>query len=199
MKNVLISWLVCVLGLVLLFAWIGSDILPKDKTENAEQALIRADFTLQTGSENKVVTAKDLRGKYLLVYFGFTHCPDICPTTLLLMSNVIGQLGEDAAKIQPVFISVDPERDTPKITADYAHNFSKTFLGLSGTAEQIKHATDTFKVYYSKVDDKESALGYVVDHSSFIYLMGPDGSYVAHFASTASEAELKKELQRYVQ
>ncbi len=198
MKNVMISWLVCVLGLVLLLAWVGSDLLPKDKQPAAEHALIRADFTLQTAGD-KTIRARDLRGKYLLVYFGFTHCPDICPTTLLLMSNVINQLGEDAHKIQPVFITVDPERDTPEATAKYAQHFSKGFLGLSGTSEQIHLAADAFKVYYSKVEDKGSALSYVMDHSGFIYLMGTDGSYIAHFAGNVSEAELKKELQRYVQ
>ncbi len=197
MKNVMISWLACVLGLVLLFAWLGSDMLPKDKLAQDAKPLIRADFTLQS-ADDKTVTANDLRGKYLLVYFGFTHCPDVCPTTLLLMNNVIDQLGEDTAKIQPVFISVDPERDTPTLAAEYARNFSKNFLGLSGSPEQIKRAADSFKVFYSKVEDKDSALGYVVDHSSFIYLMDKDGSYITHFASTVSEAELKKELQHYV-
>jgi len=198
MKNVMISWLICVLGLLLLFAWVGGDLLGKNTPTQDEYALVRADFTLQTAN-NKTVTHTDLRGKHMLVYFGFTHCPDICPTTLLLMSNVINQLGDAAAKIQPMFISVDPERDTPQLAAEYAHNFGKGFLGLSGTPEQIKHAADSFKVFYSKVEDKGSALGYVVDHSGFIYLMGTDGAYITHFPSTISEAELKKELQHYVE
>jgi cytochrome oxidase Cu insertion factor (SCO1/SenC/PrrC family) len=197
MKKIVVSWLVCVLGLVLLFAWIGSDLLPRAGDKQTDNPLIRADFTLQTAN-NQTVRSDDLRGKYLLVYFGFTHCPDICPTTLLLMSNAVSQLGSNAQKIQPLFISVDPERDTPDAAAEYAGHFSKNFLGLSGTPEQIKLAADSFKVYYSKVEDKGSALGYVVDHSGFIYLMGTDGSYITHFASNVSEAELKKELQRYV-
>jgi cytochrome oxidase Cu insertion factor (SCO1/SenC/PrrC family) len=198
MKNIVISWLVCVLGLVLLFAWVGGDLLGKKTHTQQDAALVTADFSLQT-ADNKTVTHTDLRGKYMLVYFGFTHCPDICPTTLLLMSNVVNQLEDAAQKIQPIFISVDPERDTPKLAAEYASNFGKGFLGLSGTPEDVKHAADSFKVFYSKVEDKGSALGYVVDHSGFIYLMGPNGEYVAHFASTVSEAELKKELQRNVQ
>jgi len=197
MKKIVISWLVCVLGVALIFAWMGNDLLPKDSSSQNSNPLIQAKFTLQ-GEQDKIVRAEELRGKYLLVYFGFTHCPDICPTTLLLMSNVIGKLGDASKNIQPLFISVDPERDTPSATAAYAKNFGKDFMGLSGTPEQIKEAADSFKVFYSKVEDANSALGYVVDHSSFIYLMGPDGHYVAHFPSTVSEAELKKELNRYV-
>ncbi len=201
MKKILIAWIICVLGAALLFAGAGNWLLPHqtaiDDTSSGN-ALITADFTLQNG-EGKTIDAKNLRGKYLLVYFGFTNCPDICPTTLLLMSNAIGQLEpEQQAKMQPIFITVDPERDTPKVASTYAGHFSKNFMGLSGTTAQIKHAADSFKVFYSKVAQKDSALGYVVDHSSFIYLMGPDGTYIMHFASNVSEQELKKELMHYV-
>lgn len=197
MKKIVISWVLCVLALVGLFAWMGGGFLSNRSIGDVGEALVRADFTLQTAGD-KIVTAQELRGKYLLVYFGFTHCPDICPTTLLLMSNATAKLGEKAAKVQPIFISVDPERDTPKIASDYASHFGKNTLGLSGTPEQVKHAADSFKVFYSKVEDKTSALGYVVDHSGFIYLMGPDGKYLAHYPHNASEQELTKGLQQYV-
>lgn len=196
MKKIVVSWVVCVLGLVGLLAWLGGDLLPRQEEPTHAADLIRADFILQSG--NKSITSSDLRGKYLLVYFGFTHCPDICPTSLLLMNNVLSHLGEAAAKVQPIFITVDPERDTPQATADYAAHFSKNFLGLSGTPEQIKRAADGFKVYYSKVEDKGSALGYVVDHSGFIYLMDTQGKYLTHFAPSVSEAEMRKELLHYV-
>lgn len=201
MKNIAFAWIVCVLGLVGLFAWIGNDMLASGPARHMAGGLVHADFTLQTGGKKgavKTVTSKELRGKYLLVYFGFTHCPDICPTTLLLMNNAINQMGDKAGKIQPVFISVDPQRDTPSVAAEYASHFGKNFLGLSGSPEQIKHAADAFKVYYSKVEDKGSALGYMVDHSGFIYLMGPDGNYLAHFEHHASEQELKQGLMEYV-
>lgn len=197
MKKIVLSWVICVLGLVGLFAWLGTGLTTNGNDAQSGDALVRADFTLQTGG-GKTVTDKDLRGRYLLVYFGFTHCPDICPTSLLLMSNATAKLGDKVAKVQPIFISVDPERDTPKIASDYASHFGKNVLGLSGTPEQVKHAADSFKVYYSKVEDKDSALGYVVDHSGFIYLMGPDGKYLAHYAHNVSEQELTKGLQRYV-
>lgn len=194
MKKIVLAWVICVLGLVGLVAWLGLHTLPPAEKGSAD---IRAEFTLETAG-GKTVRASDLRGKYLLVYFGFTHCPNVCPTTLLLVSNTLGQLGDRAREIAPIFITVDPERDTPDIAAQYASHFGASMLGLSGTAEQIKLAADHFKVYYSKVEEKDSALGYVVDHSSFLYLMDKNGNYLAHFASDVPEEELKRELLRYV-
>jgi protein SCO1/2 len=197
MKKIVVSWVISVLALVGMFAWLGNSVLPNNRAVTPENPLLRADFELMTANQ-KLVRDEDLRGQYLLVYFGFTHCPDICPTTLLLINNVLSQLGDKASKITPVFISVDPERDTPEIAATYAKNFGKNVLGLSGTPEQVQHAADSFKVYYSKVEDKGSALGYVVDHSGFIYLMGPKGEYVTHFAHHVSEQELKQGLMDHV-
>ncbi len=199
MKKVVTSWVICVLALVGLFAWLGATMPPQphDSELGSDTTLIKADFSLQN-AQGKTISASDLRGRYLLVYFGFTHCPDICPTTLLLMQNAIAQLGANAKKVQPVFITVDPERDTPKAVGDYVAHFGTNVLGLTGSAEQIKHAADSFKVYYSKVEQKDSALGYVVDHSGFIYLMGPDGRYITHFTHETAEPELTKELMAYV-
>lgn len=197
MKKIMTSWIVCVLCLVGLLAWLGDGMLRTTPLPSDGSGIIKADFTLQSG-DGKIVSAQNFHGKYMLVYFGFSHCPDICPTTLLLMNNALEQLGDEAKKIQPIFISVDPERDTPKAASDYAGHFGKNFIGLSGSPAQIQHAADNFKVYYSKVEDKDSALGYVVDHSGFIYLMGPDGKYLTHFTASVSENELKKEMMRYV-
>jgi protein SCO1/2 len=201
MKKIVIAWVGSVLCLVMLFAWLSASVISnsngrEDFFGNAAE-LIQADFTLIDGNE-KPLTAKDFKGRYLLVYFGFTHCPDICPTSLLLMRNALEQLGPKASKIQPLFITVDPERDTPKAVRDYTANFSKSIIGLTGTPEQIKYAADSFKVYYSKVDDNRSAMGYVVDHSGFIYLMGPNGKYLAHFPFNAPEQQLIEGLKRYV-
>lgn len=198
MKKIVTLWVVCVLVLVGLFAWLGTHAIPPNADALAPQADIHAEFTLVT-SGGKVVRASDLRGKYLLVYFGFTHCPNVCPTTLLLMNNALHQLGDRAKRIVPIFITVDPERDTPDDAAIYASHFGSSMLGLSGSAQQIKDAADHFKVYYSKVEQANSALGYVVDHSSFIYLMDSNGNYLAHFASDVPEEELKRELERYVE
>jgi protein SCO1/2 len=197
MKKIVLSWVLCVLGLVALVVWLGNSTMGNRVPVAEGGGLITAEFEL-VSAENKVVRAEDLRGKYLLVYFGFTHCPDICPTTLLLVNNVLSQLEDTGENVVPIFISVDPERDTPQVAAEYAKHFGPQFLGLSGTPEQVKAAAESFKVYYSKVEDKGSALGYVVDHSSFLYLMGPDGNYLTHFPHQVAEQELKQGLQRYV-
>ena len=179
------------LAAVGLLAWLGSDMVPltKDGTHSKGEALIGGDFTLIDGT-GKTLTNRDFLGKYMLVYFGFTHCPDICPTSLLLIQNAINHLGDKGKKVQPVFITLDPERDTPAVVGPYVQHFGPGLIGLSGSAEQIKQAADAYKIYYRKVEDKDSAMGYVIDHSGFMYLMGPDGKYITHFPHTIAEQSL---------
>lgn len=192
MKRVVIVWIGCVLIGVLFLTRIGSGVLP-----GSSPSLIEGNFTLQAG-DGRAVTERDFAGRYLLVYFGFTHCPDICPTTLLKVQNVLAQMGSQAEKIQPIFITVDPERDTPQVAAEYARHFGSQMMGLSGTPAQIKAVADRFKVYYSVSKDEGSALGYSVDHSGFLYLMGPDAGYLTHFSGQVSEQELLTGLKTYV-
>lgn len=197
MKKIVISWLVCVLGLVALLAWVGKDIFPPLSSRGMDApSLVKAEFTLQN-SAGKTVTEKDFRGKYMLVFFGFTHCPDICPTTLLLIQNTLGKLGDAGKKVQPIFITVDPERDTPKRAEEYASHFGTT-LGLSGTPEQIKRTADNFKVYYSKVEMSDPSMGYMMNHSGFVYLIGPDGKLITHYAYDVPPNELEASLRKYV-
>ncbi len=122
-------------------------------------------------TEGREVTEKSWPGKYLLVFFGFTHCPDICPVTLDKMTQTLKKLGDLADKAQPLFITVDPERDTGDVMKAYLANYDKSIVGLTGTVDQIKAAEDSFKVYAAKAaGDGEN---YSVDHSAFIYLMSP--------------------------
>ncbi|PZP86007.1 MAG: SCO family protein [Azospirillum brasilense] len=192
MKLPVLSWIVCVLGLIGLVAWLGTGIVPVTKNKGGE-ALVGGPFSL-TAPDGSTVTDRDLRGKYALVYFGFTHCPDICPTSLLLMQNALDQLGAKGKKVTPVFITLDPERDTPEIVGNYVSNFGDRFVGLTGTPEQIRAAADAYKVYYSKVEDENSALGYIIDHSGFMFLMDPDGKYVTHFPHSIAEQSLTEGL-----
>lgn len=200
MKKIVISWLICVLGLLALLVWLGyGSALVKNDLGQEDPSLITGKYSLQ--SATGPVSQKNFKGKYTLIYFGFTHCPDICPTTLLLMQNAIRkQEPSVATQIQPIFITVDPERDTPKVVATYVKNFGKNIVGLSGTPEQIKAAADNFKVYYSKVpmDDEDPEMGYMMNHSGFLFLMGPDGQYITHFASNVPEAELISGLRKNV-
>ena len=136
-----------------------------------------------------------MQGQWHLVYFGFTHCPDICPTTLLVIQNALNAMDPDYAdQITPLLISVDPERDTVETLATYVSHFHPRLIGLTGTAKQVKQAADAYKVYYQKVPLDDSAIGYVVDHSGFIFLMNPQGEYVSHFPHNISESELAEKL-----
>ena len=197
MKKIVASWIFCVLGLVALLAWVGGDLFSTAPEASQGSSLINGAFTLENAS-GKTVTEKDFKGQYMLVYFGYTHCPDMCPASLLLMENALHHADRLPRKVQPIFISIDPERDTPKVAGDYAAHFGDDMLGLSGTPDQIAAAADNYKVYYHKVDDKSSALGYMMDHSGFIYLIGPDASYITHFPYNASEREIEDALQKYV-
>jgi protein SCO1/2 len=121
----------------------------------------------------------DFRGKFMLVYFGFTFCPDVCPTDLQQMGLAVDRLGAAGDAVQPIFITVDPERDTPEHLKNYVANFHSRFIGLTGDAPAIHEAARVYRAYYAKVDLGKS--DYAVDHSSFIYLMGRDGEYLGFF------------------
>jgi protein SCO1/2 len=191
-------WIVCVLVAVGMFAWMGAGIIPKPRPDVAQgEALVGGPFELRDGN-GAPVTEKDFAGKYMLVYFGFTHCPDICPTGLILIENALDQLGDRAEMIVPIFVSLDPERDTPEVMAKYVANFGERIVGLTGTAEQIKQIADGYKVYYRKVEAEDSLGGYMIDHSGYMYLMGPDGKYRTHFPHHISESALKDGLAKFV-
>lgn len=131
-------------------------------------------------------TAADFRGKLMLVYFGFTYCPDICPTDLQAIGLALDKLGADGASVQPLFITVDPERDNAQHLAEYVPMFHPRLIGLTGSAEAIRKAADAYKVYYARVDPakesvKEDGGYYTVDHTAYIYLMDRDGNYLGFF------------------
>jgi cytochrome oxidase Cu insertion factor (SCO1/SenC/PrrC family) len=125
-------------------------------------------------------TDADFRGKLMLVYFGFSSCPDICPTDLQAIGLALDQLGNAGEEVQPVFITVDPERDTPQLLADYVPMFHPRLIGLSGDATSIREAASAYRVYYAKVPRTDGS-NYTVDHSGFIYLMDRGGQYLGFF------------------
>ncbi|XVN43190.1 MAG: SCO family protein [Candidatus Rickettsia vulgarisii] len=127
----------------------------------------------------KVFTSDNLKGKLSLIYFGFTYCPDICPTSLQKILEVYNALRKYNINIQFIFITIDPERDTPEILKEYLKHYNPNFIGLTGSEKQIKDVADKFKVYYAKTDDKNH--DYMMDHTSFIYLMNQEGKYIKHF------------------
>jgi cytochrome oxidase Cu insertion factor (SCO1/SenC/PrrC family) len=126
-------------------------------------------------------TERDFRGKLMLVYFGFTYCPDVCPTDLQAIGLALDKLGAGADNLQPLFVTVDPERDTREHLAEYVKLFHPRLIGLTGAADAIRRAADAYKVYYAKVPLGKDAGDYTVDHTAFIYLMDRDGNYLGFF------------------
>ena len=147
--------------------------------------------------EGKPVTDADFRGRYMLVYFGFTYCPDVCPTSLNRNMQALDQLDEaQAGKVQPILISVDPERDTPQHMKDYVGHFGPALRGLTGTPEQVIAAAKAYGVYFAKVPNAADPQNYLVDHTSITYLMGPDGKFVQHFRHDLSPEEMAEQLRK---
>ncbi len=145
--------------------------------------------------EGRTVTDKNYAGKLMLVYFGFTNCPDICPTGLQTIALAMDDLGADAEKVQPILITVDPERDTPQVMKEYVQAFHERLVGLTGTPEQIAAVAKAYRVYYQKVVLKDSSLGYSVDHSGFIYLMDGKGQYLSHFRHDATPEQMVQRIR----
>ena len=161
-----------------------------------EEVTIGGHFLL-LNQEDKTVSDADYKGRLMLVYFGFTYCPDICPMDISVMSKVMAQLGPDAAKVAPIFITVDPERDTPKQLKDYLANFKPPVEGLTGDRKAIDAVIKAYKVYAQKVPRKD-VNDYTMDHSAFMYLMGKDGKYLTHFAHGTSPAEIATEVRNHL-
>ena len=157
-------------------------------------ALIGGPFTM-INQKSETVTEKDFLGRYTIYFFGYTFCPDVCPTELQVLSAALKELGPDAAKITPVFVSIDPERDTPKIIGEYVANFHPRLVGLTGTPEQLASMARAFHVYYKKVANEKDSQNYGMDHPSILYLMGPDGKFAKHFPYTTDAKNLALELK----
>jgi cytochrome oxidase Cu insertion factor (SCO1/SenC/PrrC family) len=174
-------WLACLATAVLLIS--GSVAMATDEpsAEELVQALLSGkapvggpfELTDHTGQRR---TDADFRGKFVLLYFGFTHCPDACPTELLSISLALEKLGRAADVVQPVFITVDPQRDTPAVLAGYVSSFHPRLVGLTGEPARIKAVAHAYKTYFVK-SAGGSADNYSVDHTGFIYVVGPDGRY----------------------
>ena len=152
-------------------------------------------FRLVEGNGN-VVTDQDMKGKPFLVFFGFTHCPEVCPTTLFEVSEVFRLLGPDAGKAAALFITVDPERDTPAVMKDYLASFDPRLRGLTGEPEAIQAVLKAYRVYAKKVPLKDG--GYTMDHSVIVYLMDKQGQFVAPFSLKRTPQASADELRKYL-
>ena len=180
-------------AILLLAAVIGSFALTQHGTDSGSgAALVGGPFRL-TNHLGQTVTEADFRGKYMLVFFGFTFCPDICPTELQVMTHALETMGASGTRITPVFVTIDPERDTPDVMKAYVENFGPNLVGLTGTPEEIAAMAKAYRVYYRKSGDSAD---YLMDHSSVIYLMDPDGRFVKHFTYTTDAGALAEGLTR---
>ncbi len=146
-------------------------------TAPAQAITIGGPFEL-TAADGTTVTETTYADKWLLVFFGYTFCPDICPTTLMVIADALEHLGDDADLLQPIFITVDPERDTPEIMGNYAASFDDRIVGLSGTKEQVEAVAAAYGAYYKAQKDDLADPYYSVDHSTYLYIMDPDGKFV---------------------
>jgi len=152
-------------------------------------------FTLST-PDGTTVTDRTYRGKWLLVYFGYTFCPNSCPTTLLEIATALKKLGPDAAKVQPLFITIDPRRDTPEVMQQYTQSFDPRIVGLSGTEQQIAAVAHEYGAYYVRHGTGPDARDYVMDHSTYLYVMDPDGKFVSAFDSGTAADRIADTLRK---
>jgi protein SCO1 len=167
----------------------------RDPIPSAGASAIGGPFNL-TDQDGKRVTDKDLRGHPFLVFFGFTHCPDVCPTALFEISEVLGKLGPDAQKVSALFVTVDPERDTPEQMKDYLSSFNPRLVGLTGDPTAIAAVAKEYRVYVKKVPLDNG--DYTMDHTALVYLMDKDGRFVAPFNLKRSAEDAAADLRRYL-
>ncbi|MFT4077892.1 SCO family protein [Rhodomicrobium sp.] len=160
-----------------LYAWSPPAITGPSET----RPLIGGAFSL-VDTNGKRVTDADFRGKLMLVFFGYTHCPDVCPTGLQQAADVLAKLGPDAGEVVPVFISVDPARDTPSVMKSYVEQFDPRIAGLTGDAAEVATAAKAYRVYYRKAGSGDD---YSVDHSAYVYLMDRNGKFITNFMFNA--------------
>ena len=192
-RFLVIACLVAIVGLAGLVGW---RLYLKGTGQDIGTVAIGGPFTL-VDQDGKTVTDADFKGQLTLVYFGYTFCPDACPTALGTITAALNKLGADADKGTPIFITIDPARDTQQVMKEYAGNFHPRLRALTGTPDQVAAAAHAYRVYFTKAEGGDPQ-HYLMDHSTIIYLMDRDGHYLAHFGPEATPddivAELKKDL-----
>ena len=191
------SLAICGLGLALILGLLLRELALSPGTPQQQSVDIGGPFTL-INEEGQAVSEADFAGRPMLVFFGFTYCPDVCPMSLDLLGAALDRLAETApekaARLQPVFISVDPARDTPAQLKDYLSYFHPSLTGLTGSQEQIDAVKKSFRVYAARARNSDANGHYNVDHSSLFYLMDGDNRYLAHFTHNMTAAQLAARL-----
>lgn len=182
---------VAALGFTWLLLW--SDYRA-DRARLTDAPAFAAEFEL-TDQQGMIRTEADFAGRWMLVFFGFANCPDVCPTTLAEVAAVMDGLGEDAEKVQPIFISIDPERDTPMALADFVPRFSADIIGLTGTSDQIAATAETFPIYYERIEEASAPDGYTMGHTSHLFLFDPQSGFAASWPYGTTAEEILADLR----
>lgn len=167
-------------------------------TSEVGEPAFRAAFEL-TDHQGKTRTEKDFAGRWMLVFFGFTNCPDVCPTTLSEVAAVMAALGDNAAKVQPIFISIDPERDTPAMLAEYVPQFDAGIIGLTGKLEQIAKAAENFPIFFERIEKGAGRDGYTMGHTSHLFLFDPEAGLAASWPYGTRSDEILADLRERIQ
>ncbi|KFG70018.1 SCO family protein [Microvirga sp. BSC39] len=194
MKRLLVPFLVFTTGLLVLVVTAGLLLLPSRSQQSAGKVPIGGPFRL-TSHEGKPFTEENLKGRPFVVFFGFTHCPEVCPTTLYDLTQDMAALGQDASSLQAAFITVDPERDTPDLMKTYLESFDPRIVGLTGTEEAIAAAARAYKIYYRKVPTDG---GYTMDHSATLFLMDSKGEFYGTSNFQEPEETRRSKLRQLV-
>lgn len=182
-------------ALCLALGWAAAGAAPagpaaRHSEERIDEANLQPRYLLQD-VRGRVVTQETFHGRFQLIAFGFISCPDVCPTTLLGIRNIMDALGEKASRLQPIFITVDPERDEAPVLRDYTAAFHPEILGLRGSPDLLRKAAESFRVRYEKVREPGAAPDiYTMDHSTGLYLLDPEGQFVVKFASNAAPQDV---------
>ncbi|HJR57045.1 MAG TPA: SCO family protein [Rhizomicrobium sp.] len=201
-RQILVPYLLLVAALAGVLLWHQSRNSDEElgRVVSTGTTMVGGNFTL-TGHTGRKASSSEFRGRYQLIYFGFTMCPDVCPTTLAVMADALDKLGERRKRIVPILITIDPERDTPKVMAQYVKSFGDDFIGFTGSVAEIEAVKKLYRVYGAKKaldEEKGLAGGYGMDHSSVMYLMGPDGKLVSYYDELIPADKLEAELRAKV-
>ncbi len=187
-----------IIGLVILLIYMVTLDQPQDGpvSQSSGEALIGGPFRLD-GHNGETYSPADFNGRYMLIYFGYSFCPDVCPIDMTRMTMALDMLdgeGVDLSGLQPLFVTIDPARDTANALGEFLQNFHPSFIGLRGSDEATAEAAHSYRVYYAKGEVIDSD-NYLMNHSNLFYLMGPDGRYLTHFDETYSPQQIAAALR----
>jgi protein SCO1/2 len=190
----LIPLALAVVGIAAGVAWYERGGADSAASETESTLSIGGPFSLIDQNGN-TVTDQTFAGSYRLIYFGYSFCPDACPTELQVMADAVAALGPDGQKVQPIFVTIDPARDTPKQLANYVPLFDKRLVGLTGTPQQVAEVARAYRVYYARADQSDA---YAMNHSSFVYLMDPKDKFLTVFSSDTSSDKMAAAIRDYM-